>query len=184
MGRDLFAAPVNGHRFLKPIEEFRWIVAMFTADGAAQILQTAHKHDLKTFYPIRRNIRGEYTPLWRAYLFIEWREAITIELCRTTGHFIRIISERDDDGLLRPVLVRKDAINESMKLMTQGKFGDVVFQRRAYGKGAIVRVMEGNFIDTKVRLEMDVTPAMTGQTKVRVDVNGMKATIELFKLAL
>jgi hypothetical protein len=183
--RDLFAPKVNGHAFLKPVEdEFKWIVAVFTADGAAQILQRAHKHDLKTFYPIRRNIHGEYTPLWRAYLFIEWQEAVTIELCRTTSNFIRIISERDDEGLLRPVLVRKEAINESMKLMTMGKFDDVVFQRRAYGKGAIVRVIEGNFIDTKVRLEMDVTPEMPGRTKVKVGINGMKATIELFKLSL
>ena len=183
--KDLFSAAPNGHAYLKPVkDEFRWIVAVFTADGAAQISQRAHKHDLKIFNPIRGNIHGEYTPLWRAYLFIEWREAITIELCRTTSHFIRIISERGDEGLLRPVLVRKEAINESMKLMTMGKFDDVVFQRRTYGKGAIVRVLEGNFIDTKVRLEMDVTPDMPGGTKVKVDINGMKAVIELYKLAL
>ena len=85
---------------------------------------------------------------------------------------------------MRPILVRKEAINGSMKLMTMGKFDDVVFKRRAYGKGFIVRVLEGSFIDTKVRLEMDVTPDMPGRTKVKVDINGLKATIELFKLAL
>jgi transcription antitermination factor NusG len=134
--------------------------------------------------PYRRNHKNEYVPLWRSYLFIQFVEGVSIELCRTTSHFIRIISERDDDGLMQPILIRKDAINESLKLMTMGKCDDVVFQRRAYGKGAIVRVIEGNFIDTKVRLEMDVTPDMSGRTKVKVDINGLKATIELFKLAL
>jgi hypothetical protein len=68
--------------------------------------------------------------------------------------------------------------------MTQGKFDDVTFQRRAYGKGAIVRVIEGNFIDKKVLLEMNVTPDMTGRTRVKVDIDGIKGTIELHKLAL
>jgi hypothetical protein len=183
---DLFGPPkTNGHAYLKPVEdEFRWIVGVFKGDGATQVIQRAHKKELKTFYPIRRNIRGEYTPLWKAYLFIQFVEGVSIELCRTTSDFIRIISERDGDGLAMPVLVRKDGINESMKLMTMGKFDDVVFKRRTYGKGSIVRVLEGNFIDTKVRLEMDVTPDMPGGTRVRVDVNGLKATIELFKLAL
>jgi hypothetical protein len=181
--RDLFATKINSHTYVKD-QTFRWIVAVFTADGASQIIPRANKKELKTFYPIRRNIRGEYTPLWKAYLFIQFVEGVSIELCRTIGHFIRVISERDDEGLLRPVLVRKDAINESMKLMTMGKFDDVVFQRRTCGKGAIIRVIEGNFIDTKVRLEMDVTPDMPERTKVKVDINGVKAVIELFKLAL
>jgi transcription antitermination factor NusG len=184
MGRDLFAAPSNGHHFLKPIDEFKWIVGVFKGDGATQVIQRAYKKELKTFYPIRRNIRGEYTPLWKAYLFIQFIEGVSIELCRTTSDFIKVVSERDEDGLLHPILVRKEAVNESMKLMTMGKFDDVVFKRRAYGKGSIVRVLEGNFIDTKVRLEMDVTPDMPGRTNVKVDINGLKATIELFKLAL
>jgi transcription antitermination factor NusG len=183
--RDLFAPKVNGHAFLKPLDgPFRWVVGVFSGNGATEIIRRAYAKDLKTFYPIRRNLAGEYTPLWRAYLFVEWRETVTIDLCRTTTHFIKIVSERDENGLQHPVLVRKDAIAESLRLMTQGKFDDVTFQRRAYGKGAIVRVIEGNFIDRKVRLEMNVTPDMTGRTRVKVDIDGIKGTIELHKLAL
>jgi hypothetical protein len=31
---------------------------------------------------------------------------------------------------------------------------------------------------------MDVTPDMVGRTRVKVDIDGIKGTIELFKLAL
>jgi hypothetical protein len=183
--RDLFAPKTNGHAHLAPLEDpFRWVVSVFSENGATEIIRRANAKDLKTFYPIRRNLAGEYTPLWRSYLFIEFREGVTINLCRTTTHFIKVVSERNKDGLITPVLVRKGAIAESLRLVAQGKFDDVTFQRRSYGKGAIVRVIEGNFIDKKVRLEMNVTPDMAGRTRVKVDIDGIKGTIELFKLAL
>jgi hypothetical protein len=51
--RDLFAPKVSGHHYLAPVEdEFKWIVGVFSGDGATQVIQRAHKHDLKTFYPI------------------------------------------------------------------------------------------------------------------------------------
>jgi hypothetical protein len=79
MAVDLFAPKTNGHAYLKPKDDpFRWICAMFAEDGATQIIKRASAHELKTFYPIRRNLRGEYAPLWRAYLFIEFREGVTI----------------------------------------------------------------------------------------------------------
>lgn len=182
MVRDLFAAPINGHKYVKSVDEFRWVVGIFSGNGAVEVIKRAN--GLKTFYPIRRNIKGEYVPLWRPYLFIQFEEGVTINLCRTTNRSITVISERDDAGLVRPVLIRKDAINESLRLMTQGKFDDVIFQRRTYGKGAIVRVIEGNFIDQKVRLEADILPEMKGNYKVPVDINGIKAKIAIFKLAL
>jgi hypothetical protein len=182
--RDLFAPKTNGHHFLKPVEDFRWVVGVFSGNGATQVIQRAYKRDLKTFYPIRRNHKNEYVPLWRAYLFIQFVEGVSIELCRTTSRFINVVSERDEDGLVTPVLVRKDAINESLHLMTMGKFDDVTFQRRFHGRGSIVRVLEGSFIDQKVRLEVDIRPEMKGNYKVPVDINGIKATIEIFKLAL
>jgi hypothetical protein len=189
MATDLFgSAHVNGKKYDlfsgAPVDTFRWVVGVFSGDGAAQVIKRANENNLKTFYPIRRNNQGEYAPVWRSYLFIEHREGVTINLCRTTSHFIKVISERDEDGLVHPVLVRKGAIGESLRLMTQGKYDDVTFQRRAYGKGAIVRVIDGAFIDQKVRLEIDVTPEMRGNYKVLVDINGLKAKIELHKLAL
>jgi transcription antitermination factor NusG len=181
MSKDLFAAPINGHAFLK---RDYWIVGVFSGNGAVQVIKRANERDIKTFYPIRRTFEGEYTPLWKSYLFIEFVESVTIDLCRTTGNFLRIISERDEDGLVRPVLVRKNGINESLELMTQGKFDDIQFKRQFRGRGSIIRVIEGTFIDMKVRLDEDVFPDMHGNHKVKVDLNGLKATVELFKLAL
>jgi hypothetical protein len=129
-------------------------------------------------------LAGEYTPLWRPYLFIEFREYVTINLCRTTARFIKIISERDEDGLLHPVLVRKNAIGESLRLMTQGKFDDIQFKRQFHGKGSIVRIIDGAMAEETARLEVDVTPEMRGNYKVLIDINGVKAKIELHKLAL
>ena len=47
-----------------------------------------------------------------------------------------------------------------------------------------IALLEGSFIDKTVRLEIDVPPDMNGRIRVPVDINGIKAKIELFKLAL
>src|SRR5580704_18693272 len=99
MGRDLFAAPVSGHRYIKPVEDsFRYICGVFSGDGAVQILQRANQIPLATFFPIRFNGNGGPVPLWRSYLLIEFREGVTINLCRTTSHFLKVVSERDEEG--------------------------------------------------------------------------------------
>jgi hypothetical protein len=183
--RDLFSSAANGYHYLSPLDDpFRWVCGLFAGDGAVQIIIRANENGLKTYYPIRRNIKGEYEPLWRSYLFIEWRETVTIDLCRTTTRFLRLISERDEAGNVQPVLVRRDAINESLRLMTQGKFDDVTFRRQFRGKGSIVRVIDDIMADKTVRLSMDVTPDMSGNRKVLIDINGVKATIKLYQLAL
>ena len=169
---------------ISEIEEFKWIVAVFSADGASITIRRANEHDLKTFYPIRFSGKGEPTPMWANYLFIEFVEGITIDLCRITSKFMRIVSARDKEGIVRPILVPKNAIAESLRMVTMGKFDEKQFKRQFHGRGSIVRVIEGNFIDRKVRLEMDVTPDMNGRTRVPVDINGIKAKIEIFKLAL
>ena len=185
--RDLFsgAPKINGHAYLKPIEDpFRWIVARFAQDGATQVIQRANKCNLATYFPIRRNLQGGYVPMWRDYLFSEHREGVTINLCRTTSNFIKIVSERDQDGLVRPILVRREAINQSLRLITQGKFDDVEFKRKFHGRGTIVRIIDGAMADKTVKLDMDITTEMGGSTKVLIDINGVRARIELFKLAL
>jgi hypothetical protein len=185
MGRDLFAAPTNGFHYLKPVEDsFRYICGVFSGDGAIQILQRANAIPLQAYFPIRFNGKGEPVPLWRNYLLIEFREGVTINLCRTTANFIKIVSERDKEGLMHPVLVKKEAVRQSMEMVLQGKYNERAIKRQFHGRGSIVRVLEGSFIDQKVRLEVDVTPDMVWRTKVRVDINGVKAIIELFKLAL
>ena len=185
MGRDLFGGATNGYHYLSPLEDpFRWVVGVFSGNGAVEVIKRAYEKDLKTFYPIRRNLQGEYEPLWRAYLFVEWKETVTIDLCRTTSRFVKVISERDEDGLLTPVSVRKDAIADNMRMVMMGKFDDSQFKRRFHGRGSIVRVLEGNFADRKVRLEIDVPPDMNARTRAPVEINGIKCKIELFKLAL
>jgi transcription antitermination factor NusG len=181
--KDLFNGA--GHpSAVSEIDSFRWIVSVFSGNGAVDVIKRANEKEIKTFFPIRRNLRGEYVALWSSYLFIEFVEGVTINLCRTTTRFIKIVSERDEDGILQPIKVRKEGINESLRLMTQGRFDDVTFRRRFHGKGTIVMVIDGVFVDQKVRLEEPVTPDMPGRAKVKVDLNGLKATIELFKLSL
>jgi hypothetical protein len=118
--RDLFGAPRNGHHYLKPIEdEFGWVCGMFSDDGAVITIIKANENELKTFYPIRFNGKGEPSPLWRNYLFLEWREQVTLNVCRSTSKFIKIISAHDENGILFPVLVRREAVAQSMEWFWQ-----------------------------------------------------------------
>jgi transcription antitermination factor NusG len=189
---DLFgsrAPKINGHRYDlfngREIDTFSWIVALFSQGGATRAIIKANAVNLATFYPIKFNKQGDPVPLWSNYLFIEYREFISIELCRKTPNFIRIISSRDPySDIMHPIMVRRHAIQESLRLMTEGKFNEQVFVRPFHGRGSIVRVLDGPFLDKQVRLEIDVPSGMNGKLKVPVDINGIKATIELFKLAL
>jgi hypothetical protein len=188
MSKDLFGrAHINGRQydlFGKQKDEFHWICAQFSGDGATQVIKRANEKNLKTFYPVRKTFDGDYVPMWRSYLFIEHCEGITINLCRTTSHFIKIISERDEDGVQHPVLVPRGANQENLRMVMMGKFDDTQFKRQFYGKGSIVSVLEGVFIDKKVRLEIDIPPDMNARTRVPVDINGIKAKIEIFRLSL
>ena len=185
MGRDLFAAPTNGHSYLKPVEDpFRYICGVFSGDGATQIMQRANEIPLATYFPIRFNGKGEATPLWRNYLLIEFREGVTINLCRTTSHFLKVVSERGKDGLTYPVLVKKDAVAQSMAMVLEGKYNERLISRRFYGRGSIVGVLHGVMATRKVRLEQNVTSEMHGGQRVKIDMNGVKGTIEIYKLAL
>jgi hypothetical protein len=165
-------------------DDFLWIVAIFAGTGAIDAIRKANDVQLRTFYPIRFNIRGEPQPLWRPYLFIEHKDVITAKICRSTTKFIKVITMRDEFGIEYPVLVRKNSIDESLGLLLSGRFNSKTYSRRRYGKGSIVRVMEGTFIDKKVRLDMNVEPDMPGTKKVAIDINGFKGSIELWKLAL
>jgi hypothetical protein len=133
-------------------------VAFLTGMVQFKLFKGLNEIPLRTYYPIRFNSKGEPTPLWRSYLFIEFREGVTINLCRTTTHFIRVVSEKDKDGLVTPVMVRRNGIQENMAMVLQGKFNQRQLVRQFYGKGSFVRVLDGTFIDKKVRLEEDIFP--------------------------
>jgi transcription antitermination factor NusG len=152
------------------------VVGIFSGDGAVQIIRRANEIPLRTYYPIRFNPKGEPAPLFRGYLFIEFREGITINLCRTTSHFVKVVSERDKDGLVTPVMVRRNGIQESMAMVLQGKFNERIIDRRFYGRGSMVRVIEGMFIDKKVQLEENILPEMRGNHRVKVDIDGIRGT--------
>ena len=65
------------------------------------------------------------------------------------------------------------------------KFNERIIERRFYGRGSIVRVIEGNFIDKKVRLRRKIyCPNGYGNHRVAIYLDGKKAVIELYKLAL
>jgi hypothetical protein len=183
MSKDLFNGAAHPSA-ISEIDTFRWIVGVFQADGAVQVIKRAYEHELATFYPIRINRRGEYVPLWANYLFVEFRELVTIQLCRSTSKFLQIISTHDEEGILRPVFARRNAIEETLRLLAQGKFNELEYKRRFYGRGSIVRVIEGALADKTVRLDEDILPTARGNQKIKIDINGIKATIDLFKLAL
>jgi hypothetical protein len=166
------------------MENLQWIVALFSGNGATDVIRKANDAELRTFYPIRFNGRGEPVPMWRNYLFVEFRDILTLQICRSTNKFLNVISMRNKEGDLEPVLLPKNTINEQLELALAGKFNERLLFRRFYGKGSFVRVIDGNFIDKRVRLEVDVSPGMNGNKKVAIDINGYKGYIEVWKLAL
>jgi hypothetical protein len=71
-----------------------------------------------------------------------------------TPNFIKLITARDPDSdLVHPVLVRRHAIAESLRLMMAGKFNEQVFVRPFHGKGSLTMVTQGSFVNRQVRLE-------------------------------
>ena len=75
-------------------------------------------------------------------------------------------------------------MKQSIAMVLEGKFNERIIDRRFYGKGSIVAVLHGVMATRKVRLEQNVTPEMPGSQRVKIDMDGVKATIEIHKLAL
>jgi hypothetical protein len=182
MMRDLFAPKINDHAYLG--DPFRWVVAMFQQDGATQVIIRAHKFDLATYYPIGFSKDGEPVPLWRNYVFLEWKEQVTLDICRDTPNFLKVLSAHDDEGIVRPILVRRNHVDENGAMVLAGKYNERQLVRRFYGRGSLVRVIEGVFMDKRVRLEENILPEWRGSRRVKVDIDGIKGSIELYKLSL
>lgn len=173
---DLFTQQVS--------DNFHWVVGVFAGNGATEAIKVANYVPLRTYYPIRFNVKGEPVPMWRSYLFIEFHRRLTNEVCRSSNKFIKVLSMRDEDGVEYPVLVRKNAIDEHMALLLSGKFNERTIRRRFYGIGSIVKVIDGIFVDKKVKLLVDVAPDVPSHIKVAIEINGLRGSIELWKLAL
>jgi hypothetical protein len=190
MANDLFdgSAPINGKHYDlfsgAYVDSFRWVVGVFSGDGASHAIIKANKSKLQTYYPIRFNQHGEPTPLFRNYLFIQFIERTTINICRETPNFIKILNARDEDGIFRPILVRRNAVDENKAMVMAGRFNERMLVRKFYGRGTIVRILNGVMADKTARLEMDVLPEMRGNVKISIDINGVKCLIELHNLAL
>jgi hypothetical protein len=186
MSKDLFAPKTNGHSYLAPIDDpFRFLISVFGQDGATRAIIKANKLDLSTYYPTRTNIKGDVVPLWRNYLMIEFWEFVTIDLCRNTPHFIKLISARDPDSdLSHPVMVRRNAVKQNMAMVLAGEFDAIAPRRRFHGKGSLIRVTGGALQERRVRLEADILPEMPGHHAVAVSIGLWRGTIEIFKLAL
>jgi hypothetical protein len=166
------------------ISDFNWIVATFQGCGASDTIKRANEIPLKTYYPLRMNIYGNLVPLWRNYLFLEFRECVTISICRSTFKFINIISTHDSEGTLKPVFVPKNAIYENLNLVQSGIFDNKIYSRPFYGKGSLVKVIDGVFSKMTVRLEEDVDQDMPGNRAILVNLGGWNGKIEIFRLAL
>ena len=159
--------------------DFCWIVAIFQGCGASDVIQRANEVPLKTYYPLKFDGNGNLVPLWRNYLFIEHKWRISIDLCHSTSKFIKFIN---NGGL--PTLVPKNAIDAHLELVQQGKFNAQTFSRRFYGRGALVRVLEGHFMNKRVKLEADLEPNIPRNRLIPVSIGTWKGQIEVFKLAV
>jgi hypothetical protein len=165
-------------------DDFKWSVAVFRSHGASEAIKRANEQQLRTYYPIRRNKIGNLIPLWSNYLFIEFRNQLTLSICRSTSNFIKILSIPDKDGINQPILVPKNVIDENLRLFSLGKFDDIEYKRRFYGKNSLVRIIHGEFAGTRVQLLVDIPYNMPSSKKVPINLGNWKASIEIFKLGL
>ena len=171
MAKDLFSsAPVNGKHydlFGAQIDSFRWIVGVFSGNGATQTIIKANKCDLLTYYPIRHNKDGEPTPIFRNYLFVEFREYITIDLCRATTNFIKVLSAGDDDGLVRPMLVRRNAVDENRAMVMAGRFNERRFMQLRHYEGSAKPSLWGEQSTLNVKSSGEDLENMTSEELAR-----------------
>jgi hypothetical protein len=165
-------------------DDFHWVVAVFRAKGATEAIKRANDARLRTYYPFRRSRSGNFIPLWMNYLFIEFKHSITLNICRSTTNFIKILSIPDDNGINHPILVKRSAIYENQRLLQLGKFDSLDQKRRFYGQGSLVNIIYGDFIGRKVELLADIPTNVSANKKILVNMNGWKVSIEIFKLAL
>lgn len=161
-------------------DKFFWAVGVFTGNGALETIKYAIDARLETFFPHRLNKVGNFVPLWRNYLFIEYNNPATVDTCRLSSKFLGFIKFNG-----QPELVYRDAIDECLKLLKLGKYNFAHFRRPHMEKGTTVRVMnDSNFNGKLVRILCNITPDMHEARKIPVELGNLKIMIEIRKLFL
>jgi len=159
-------------------DKFFWAVGIFSGNGAMETIKYALDARLETFFPYKVNKRGEFTPLWKNYLFIEYINPVTTLVCRQNSKFINFINFNG-----QPELIYRNAIDECLKLLRLGKYNHILPQRTYIERGTEVRIMNDNNFDGKlVKLLCDVTPDMSDNRRIPVDFGNLKMMIEIRKL--
>ena len=159
-----------------PEESFYWSVAVFNANGASEVIPHAIEHKLHIFYPFRCNKKGNFTPLWKSYLFIEYDPDLTLRICRKSLKFSYFITFNGE-----PELVPKNAINECLQRLKAGEYNDKVPKTKVLSAGSIVTInIPGALQSLQAKL---LTNVIVGtDKKAIVMLNGWKTTIDVNKL--
>jgi transcription antitermination factor NusG len=161
-------------------DKFFWSVGMFSGNGAKETIRYALEAHLEVFYPHRLNKSGNFVPLFGNYLFIEYILPTTVMICRQSSKFYGFISF---DG--QPELVRRNSIDECLRLLKMGKYNHVFTHHSYIRKGTLVRILsEDNFNGKLVRLLCDVAPDMPNNKRVPVDFGNIKLMIEIGKIRI
>lgn len=159
-------------------DKFLWAVGVFNGNGAHEIIKYALDARLETFFPHRLNKLGNFIPLWRNYLFIEYIPPMTAQVCRQSSKFLGFINFNG-----QPELVYRNAIDECLKLLQLGKYNFTHLRRSHVSKGTYVRIMnDNNFQGKLVKILCDVTPEMHETKRIPVELGSMRMMLELRKL--
>jgi hypothetical protein len=161
--------------------EINWILSVFYGNGAIEAIRKAIEYQLQIYYPHKINKNNQIIPIWRSYLFLEFIPKISVEVCRFSSKFVKVITDKDGS----PILIRQSMLNESLELLKSGWYNDISPQRKYYNGGATVRINSQDFWNGKfVRLLCDIQPSWSDDKMVPIEINGWKCLIELRKLAL
>ena len=162
----------------KKYDKFWWTVAIFTGNGASEVIKHAINEHLEIFYPFRLNNNGNFSPLWKNYLFIEWIQYLTPKICRRSTKFIKFITF---DG--QQALVDRHAIDECLRLLKMGEYNFSIAARPSYPAGSIFQInSDDNFNGKSVKLLVDLNGDVKENKKVPVECGRWKMWVEVKKL--
>jgi hypothetical protein len=163
-------------------DKFFWSVGIFAGNGATEAIKYALDARLEVFYPHHLNKNGDFVPLWKNYLFIEWIDNVSVSVCRKCNKFIKFISFDENN---RPFLVGRNNIDECLEMLKMGKYNIISKERDFYPAGSVVMIRDDNYFDRMwVKLLCDIGSFMNGKHRVPVELNGWKINIEINKLFL
>jgi transcription antitermination factor NusG len=153
-------------------DKFLWAVGFFRANGASEVIKAAIEEKLEIFYPYKRNKKGQLTPLFQPYLFIEWGKQ-TINVCRKSKKFCFLIGE--------PELIRRDAISDVLERLKLGDFNEN--KPLIIEKGEILTIINHPFQGLKAKLLERIT-YRNPEKRVKIEINNWKTTIKIENLRI